>query len=458
MGNAYRGNSTYSGVPPRSNEWIKKSYVSESDNLSRPGILDAEGRKMPIMLATPNYTAQGYVAKVETVVEQVRVPLVIQYRNSSPPEVVPVKDYGYKVEPIKENGYKAEPFKDYGYKPEPVKDYGYKPEPVKEYGYKPEPVKDYGYKPQPVKDYGYKPEPVREYGYKPEPVKEYEYKTEPVKEYGYKPEPLKDYGYKPEPVKEYGYKTEPMKNYGYKAEPVKDYGYKAEPRKDYTYKTEPMRDYTYKPANDYGYKAEPMKDYTYKNEPVKEYGKVEPMKDNNYAHDRPREVEDFITNIQTEASRPRRVSPPGISNWPLAPLANRQNGNTGSGDYNNSSNKDWLKPSGNTIRNENNDDYQQKNGNAMEPAMITTGGWVRPSRTTWSTPPPNHPDATLGKPTTDIGTAVDNLKDALKPLYLSTPPSRYTVPVSTTVPKRDAYGETIDSKEAARRYGGAKID
>ena len=410
-GYAYRGNSTYSGVPPRSDEWIKKSYVSESDNLSRPVIVDAEGRKMPIMLGqTPNYTAQGYVTKVETVVEHVRVPLVIQYRNSSPPEVGPVKDYGYKVEPIKENGYKAEPVKDYGYKPEPVRDYGYKPEPVKEYGYKPEPVKEYGYK------------------------------TEPVKEYGYKPEPMKDYGYKTEPVKEYGYKTEPMKNYGYKAEPVKDYGYKAEP----------MKDYTYKPANDYGYKAEPMRDYTYKNEPVKEYGKVEPVKDNKYAHDRPREVEDFITNVQTGASRPRsRVGPPGVSNWPLAPPSNRQNnGNTGSGDYNNSGNKDWLKPSGNTIRNENNDDYHQKNGNTMEPAMINTGGWVRPSRTTWSTPPPTHPDATLGKPTSDIGTAVDNLKDALKPLYLSTPPSRYTVPVSTT----------IDSKEAVRRYGGAKID
>ncbi|KAL4637355.1 hypothetical protein ACB092_03G071500 [Castanea dentata] len=375
-GYAYRGNSTYSGVPPRSDEWIKKSHISESDSLSRPVIVDAEGRKMPTMLATPNYTAQGYVTK----------------------EVVPVRDYVYKVEPIKENGYRAEPVKDYGYKPEPVKEYGYKPEPVKEYGYK----------------------------------------TEPVKEYGYKPEPMKDYGYK----------TEPMKNYGYKAEPMKDY----------TYKTEPMKDYTYKPANDYGYKAEPMRDYTYKNEPVKEYGKVEPMKDNKYAHDRPREVEDFITNVQTEASRLRRVSPPGVSNWPLAPLSNRQNGNTGSSDYNNSGNKDWLKPSGNTIRNENNDDYHQKNGNAMEPAMINSGGWVRPSRATWSTPPPTHPDATLGRPTSDIGTAVDNLKDALKPLYLSTPPTRYTVPVSTTVPRRDAYGETIDSKEAVRRYGGAKID
>ena len=46
---------------------------------------------------------------------------------------------------------------------------------------------------------------------------------------------------------------------------------------------------------------------------------------------------------------------------------------------------------------------------------------------------------------------MENLKETLKPLAISTPLLRYTVPVST-VPKRDAYIETIDSREAARRY------
>ncbi|KAK7849955.1 hypothetical protein CFP56_001977 [Quercus suber] len=53
-GYAYRGYSTYSGVPPSSDEWSKTSYASDTDQyLCQPVIVDAEERKLAIMLATP---------------------------------------------------------------------------------------------------------------------------------------------------------------------------------------------------------------------------------------------------------------------------------------------------------------------------------------------------------------------------------------------------------------------
>nr|POE50413.1 hypothetical protein CFP56_78288 [Quercus suber] len=68
-------------------------------------------------------------------------------------------------------------------------------------------------------------------------------------------------------------------------------------------------------------------------------------------------------------------------------------------------------------------------------------------------PPPSHHDATLSKSTSDLGTAVENSKQAVKPLSVSGPTPRFSVPpMSKTVPKKDAYTETIDSREAARRY------
>nr|XP_023871400.1 extensin-3-like [Quercus suber]POE87174.1 hypothetical protein CFP56_65777 [Quercus suber] len=228
-GYTYGGNSAKSGFPRRSDEGSKPSYASESDHLSQPVIVDAEGRKMPIILETSSNCAQRYVAEVETTVEQVCAPLVIEYRHSSPPKVMPTKDYGQRHSSLP----KLEQTKDYGYKVDPVKDYGYKhgaqtkDELVNDYGYEVEPMKDYRYKHssppkvEPVKDYGYKNsfpakvEPMKNYGYKAEPVKDYEYKPEPVKEYAYKVEPIKDYEYKPEPLRDYGYKSEPVKGRGY---------------------------------------------------------------------------------------------------------------------------------------------------------------------------------------------------------------------------------------------------
>jgi hypothetical protein len=123
-GYANRGSSTYNGVPPRANEWSEASYASD-DHVCRPVIVDAEGRKTPIVVSMPNLYGQGYVAIVERVVEHVRVPVFTQYRQSSQPKIEPVEDYGYryssppKVEPEKMYGRYSSP-------PKTVKDYGYR--------------------------------------------------------------------------------------------------------------------------------------------------------------------------------------------------------------------------------------------------------------------------------------------------------------------------------------------
>ncbi|KAB1202778.1 hypothetical protein CJ030_MR8G022186 [Morella rubra] len=247
-------------------------------------------------------------------------------------------------------------------------------------------------------------------------------------------EPVKNYGSryssppKVEPVKDYGCrwssppKVDPVKDYGYKVEPVKDRGYKAEPMKAYAFKPEPEKDYEYKDVQpkDYGYKVGPVKGY-----------------------DRPQEVEEFITKIQTDASRPNI----GPFNAPYRhhTQSSGQNGITGYGDKNDSSSKDWRKPSGNTTRNDNYDDYNRKNDTAVESSMVTTQGWARPSPSMWAAPPTR--DTTLGTPKTDIGTAMENFKEAAaKALSVNDAPpkSRYAVPKRDTFltpPKKDTYAD-----------------
>jgi hypothetical protein len=255
-----------------------------------------------------------------------------------------------------------------------------------------------------VKDYGYKvDQPAKDYGYKSAaPVKNYRYKAvEPMKDYGYKADqPMKDYGYKAaEPVKGYGYKAaEPVKEYEYKVEPVKDYGHKTDP---------PMKSYGYKAA-------EPMKEYGYKTEPVKDYnyGSDKWRRPSSPPEDRPQEAEEFITKVQTEASRPNRF-PINAANWRQTPIANRNNG-----DY---------------------DDNYRKNDAAMEPSqpsMVTsTGGWSQPAH-----------DAKLGKPTSDIATAMENLKEAATALSVTTGPY-----------KRNSFPEIIGSKEGSRQYSKLNV-
>ncbi|OMO98924.1 hypothetical protein COLO4_13630 [Corchorus olitorius] len=197
-------------------------------------------------------------------------------------------------------------------------------------------------------------------------------------------------------------------------------------------------------------------------------------------HDRPHEVEEFITKVQTEASRPNnnRFGPVSATQWRQTP--NSHHVNTGHGDQNNDylSNKEWQKPSGNTIRSENYDDgwakpsygaaWSKPQGDrdrlskpindintaveymkeAVKPSGVVT---YKPSHGTWSTPQGGN----LGNPTSDINTAVEFLKEVVKPSsgITSHQPYRYSIPVTSTGPKRDSYPEIIDSKEAARRYG-----
>ncbi|KAK9292783.1 hypothetical protein L1049_020763 [Liquidambar formosana] len=96
-----------------------------------------------------------------------------------------------------------------------------------------------------------------------------------------------------------------------------------------------------------------------------------------------------------------------------------------------------------------------------EPAMVTSGTWARPNRSPWAAPAAIN-DTPLSKPTNDIGAAVEYLKEAVtKPSSVTPAPAfaqpRFTVTVprretATVLPRRDAYTETIDSREAARRY------
>ncbi|XP_042986956.1 uncharacterized protein LOC122315219 [Carya illinoinensis] len=102
------GSRTAGGVASVANakELSKASYASESNQVSRPVMIDAEGRKMPVIVCTSNQSEQSYL--VETI-EPIRTPLVSEYTHGSPPKADPVKNYG--------NGYspptKAEPVEDY---------------------------------------------------------------------------------------------------------------------------------------------------------------------------------------------------------------------------------------------------------------------------------------------------------------------------------------------------------
>ncbi|CBI34242.3 unnamed protein product, partial [Vitis vinifera] len=171
-------------------------------------------------------------------------------------------------------------------------------------------------------------------------------------------------------------------------------------------------------------------------------------------HDRPPEVEQFITKIQTEVSEvPTRHGPLTAMNWrqhhnPPKAL----NGTGGYGEYGNYGKDDyWNKPNSNIIirsdPSDGDDDYYHRNDGTKEPTITNSNGWGgRPKQAEWATPP----GSKLTRPTSDIGAAVEILKEAAMPS--SGQPVRFATP-APTVPK---YAETIDSKEAARRYGNFK--
>ncbi|XP_031284356.1 uncharacterized protein LOC116143079 [Pistacia vera] len=105
----YRGNSGYNGLGPQTDTWSKpNSYAS--DHVCKPVIVDAEGRKHPVVY-NPDYNTSYCITKTETVVQQVHSPFSSDHKHSSPTkfEYEPVKEYGYG-----ENQW-HKPTTDYGY-------------------------------------------------------------------------------------------------------------------------------------------------------------------------------------------------------------------------------------------------------------------------------------------------------------------------------------------------------
>ncbi|EOY11185.1 Uncharacterized protein TCM_026440 [Theobroma cacao] len=174
-----------------------------------------------------------------------------------------------------------------------------------------------------------------------------------------------------------------------------------------------------------------------------------------HEHESPQQVEEFITKVQTEASRPNQFGNLSATYWRQTP--NSYPVNTGYGDQSDDlSNKEWQKPSGTVIRDDRTISGPYKN-NKYSPEPNGNNGGVRtkPSPEAWSTPK----GARLSEPTSDINTAVACLMEAAKPSsgITAPPPSRYTIPSVSARPKRATYSETIDSREAARRYGNANL-
>ncbi|KAJ4967762.1 hypothetical protein NE237_014463 [Protea cynaroides] len=172
--------------------------------------------------------------------------------------------------------------------------------------------------------------------------------------------------------------------------------------------------------------------------PTKENGTInkEWSKPVNPSHERPPIVDDFIGKVQTEASRPTRMGPLNGAFWRRTPNPPNYGGTNGHSD-----------PQKN---------YGTVPNGTQEPTVITTGGWTRPSRAGWATPPSH--DNALGKPTNDIGTIVDYINEATKPPSDKTfTDYRFTVP-PPAVPRINSSTPTIDAKEAARRYKGTMLN
>ncbi|OVA04360.1 hypothetical protein BVC80_1395g72 [Macleaya cordata] len=175
--------------------------------------------------------------------------------------------------------------------------------------------------------------------------------------------------------------------------------------------------------------------------PVKEYGVFNNGWRKPLSPERPPRVDEFISQVQTEASRPSRTSLMSNLHWRQKPHSNGHSGISGHG-----------RNSANTVHQPHFDersemalDYKQ------EPAIITEGGWARPNRAAWASP------TALTKPTNDIGAAIDYLKEARatmsQSVNMAPTQRRFTVP-TPMVPKLETYSPANDNREALRRYGG----
>ncbi|KAE9449647.1 hypothetical protein C3L33_18453, partial [Rhododendron williamsianum] len=276
-----------------------------SDHVCRPVIVDAEGRKRPIIsYVSPNASQESFVTtRTERIVEHVRAPVVVTDYDT----------YGSQA--------RVEPLKEYGV----TNDKRYNPSTT---------VYD-------RPEYGYnspsKMEPVRNYG---------------VANDNWRGSSLNAGQDRPE----YGY------NSPSRMEPVRNYGV----------------------ANDNG-RGSSL----------------------NAGQDRPQKVEDFVTKVQTEVSRPTRT---GL----LSPNL-------------------WRNPPSSTAQG-----YGATNGYGGEYANNNNQ---------------------LSGPINEIGKALEILKDTANPSSIATAALQSRLPVlaSTVAPKRDSYTDTINSREAAKRYGNLNL-
>ena len=96
---------------PRPDEWTKGSGNGHADHVCRPVIVDAMGRKRPIVCFTPMSNGESYVTSVETVIERFQPPAGAEYKYSypvgaeeykhcSPGKVVDEQKYGYPVKVV----------------------------------------------------------------------------------------------------------------------------------------------------------------------------------------------------------------------------------------------------------------------------------------------------------------------------------------------------------------------
>ncbi|THG06905.1 hypothetical protein TEA_016627 [Camellia sinensis var. sinensis] len=272
---------------------------------------------------------------------------------------------------------------------------------------------------------------------------EYEYSTptkvEPVKDYGV----TNDVWRRPSsPVLEYGYnsptKIEPIKDYGVTdnkwqrpSSRVHEYGYssptKIESVKGYGVTNGKWRRPSI-PVHEYGYnspkKVEPVKDYGVTNDKWR--------RPSSSSQDRPQKVEEFITSIQTEVGRPTRSGLLRAPNWRNNTPNSKtgQVGNIGYGDYTNyNNNDDWNTPNVNTIR----------DGSLADPFIANRDVRERP----------NHNGTPLSGPTNTYTETIDS-REAQRRYGKLNQSSR-------SFQTGESHTGTIDSKEAARKYKGTNV-
>ncbi|KAI7980068.1 hypothetical protein LOK49_Contig204G00002 [Camellia lanceoleosa] len=244
--------------------------------------------------------------------------------------------------------------------------------------------------------------------------------------------------------------------------------------------------------------------------PVKDYGVT-----NSPILDRSQKVEEFVTRAQPDASRPTRPGLQIVPNWHNNKPKSMGQGADYT-NKNNNNNNDWNKPSGNTMRDESladpfiaenkpisgntirheslTDPFIAKNkpssGNTIRDESLTdpfiaknkpsSGNTIRDESLTDPLIAKNKPssgntirdesltDPFIAKNKPSSGNTIldESLtdpfiaknKEAAKPWPVpasapAAPQPRMTV-LDSTVPKRNTYIATIDSREAQRRYGG----